>query len=384
MGGLGNQLFQIFTVISYSIEYKHNFKFLNIKNANPIRTTYWNTLFNDVSKMLLASSLPPAVVIKEPNFHFTPISSQLLTDYDNICLDGYYQSYKYFDKYFTSIVKMLKLDKSRENIQNKFQESIEFNKCISLHFRIGDYKRFQHVHPILSVDYYENALALIIERSSDVTLNKVIYFCEDQDIDEVSNKISYLNHRFPTLIFERCPSDLQDWEQMFLMSCCAHNIIANSSFSWWGAYLNLNPNKIVCYPSRWFAEGTIMDVRDLFPNEWYKLSIGPKGLHSTGSTGLHSTGSTGIHSTGSTGLDSTGSTGLHSTGPTGIHSTGPTGIHSTGPTGIHSTGSTGIHSTGTTGILEQSYHKNAAMNLEIKQGKSQKNIPQVKLNNNIL
>jgi len=274
-GGLGNQLFQIFTVISYALNYKHAFKFQDVElliNGKNRRITYWNTLFRDVRKLLISNSLPPFTVIKEPNFHFTPISGFVFAPGNDVCLDGYYQSYKYFKENFSTIVKMLKFDKNRENIYNQLSKTIEFNRCISLHFRIGDYKKVQHVHPILQKEYYENALAHIIEKSSDnITLNKVIYFCEDEDIDDVSDKISYLNKRFPSLTFERCTSDLNDWEQMLLMSCCAHNIIANSSFSWWGAYLNTNPNKMVCYPSKWFADGVKMDVRDLFPDEWYKI-----------------------------------------------------------------------------------------------------------------
>ena len=76
---------------------------------------------------------------------------------------------------------------------------------------------------------------------------------------------------YPQLNFIQC-NYIQDWEQLLLMSLCNHNIIANSTFSWWGAYFNTNPGKIVCYPSVWFGSKCINNsTRDLFPENWIKI-----------------------------------------------------------------------------------------------------------------
>ena len=103
------------------------------------------------------------------------------------------------------------------------------------------------------------------------SIRTVLYFCEDADFDEVLEKIYNLEQIFPELIFMRGDNMLQDWEQMMLMSLCSHNIIANSTFSWWGAYFNTNPTKIVCYPGTWFGPKAGHDTSDLFPEDWIMI-----------------------------------------------------------------------------------------------------------------
>ena len=83
--------------------------------------------------------------------------------------------------------------------------------------------------------------------------------------------IILLKAEFPGITFLRADPLLEDWEQMILMSLCRHNIIANSTFSWWGAYLNTSRQKMVIYPGTWFGPKIKHGLQDLFPGDWIKI-----------------------------------------------------------------------------------------------------------------
>jgi hypothetical protein len=145
---------------------------------------------------------------------------------------------------------------------------------ISMHFRIGDYKKLSHIHPIMSYGYYRNSLTHILN-NREASNHKVFYFCEEEDLENVSTIVDTLSNEFGSrgVVFERADPFYTDWEQMLFMSCCENHIIANSSFSWWGAYLNRNPTKLVCYPSVWFGPEVSHNTSDLCPPEWVMISV---------------------------------------------------------------------------------------------------------------
>jgi hypothetical protein len=170
---------------------------------------------------------------------------------------------------------MIHLEEMKTDVLKKLDYNVYnsyfFNHAISIHFRLGDYKKVQHVHPIMNVKYYEDSLQYIQERR--VADKNVLYFCEEEDITEVSQIIDSLKVKFPKYQFIRADNELEDWEQMLLMSCCRYNIIANSTFSWWGAYFNSDSKKMVIYPSVWFGPNVKYVTDDLFPNEWIKMEV---------------------------------------------------------------------------------------------------------------
>jgi len=283
-GGLGNQLFQIFTTLAMALRFNKPFFFLNNyqlgngENGSTIRYTYWETFLSSLKPFLKnLKQIPELTIIKENSFKYENIEQniylQLSKKINNgIVLVGYFQSPLYFEKYKNMICKLIKLEEKKIAVKNKIQLQDDFLRCaISLHFRVGDYKKLQDFHPILSEKYYINCISYILSKQTNKNLNKVLYFCEDEDLDEVEKTIKNLEIIFPLLNFTRCISILEDWEQLLLMSMCSNNIIANSTFSWWGAYLNNNPDKIVCYPEQWFGPRAGHDTSDLFPKDWIKI-----------------------------------------------------------------------------------------------------------------
>ena len=269
IGGLGNQLFQIFCGIAYSFENNVEFKIIRNKfdKVSPLdniskRPTYWDNFLINLSKMTCDNI--NILTYNEPSYIYNkiPIINK------NFKINGYFQSPKYFQNYYKQIIKLISLDKQQKLTKEKYKEYFN-NKVISLHFRIGDYIKKPDYHLILNTKYYIDALKIILEK--DNNCDTVLYFNEEQDNYTVKNMINNIKNLYPELKLIQCSYDIVDWKQILLMSLCNHNIIANSTFSWWSAYFNLNPEKIVCYPSVWFGPKCNNSTRDLFPKNWVKI-----------------------------------------------------------------------------------------------------------------
>jgi hypothetical protein len=277
-GGLGNQLFQIYATIAHADLTNSKFFFSDAYELNSSvtnRHTYWDTFLSNLQPFLLDPKLihqNNVIIIKEKSFTYNPLS---ISDQSKVrILTGYFQSYKYFDKFFLTINRLLKIDEQKVRLTNKYLKLINEDKPISMHFRLGDYKKLPEHYVILNTEYYKAAIKCLLEteltnKSSDKT---VLYFCEDQDLDDVECMITELKAEYPgSIVFLRADPELEDWEQLILMSLCRDNIIANSTFSWWGAYLNTSREKTVVYPSTWFGPKIKHGLQDLFPLDWIKI-----------------------------------------------------------------------------------------------------------------
>lgn len=194
-------------------------------------------------------------------FHYDPIFETLP---DNTYIKGHFVSYKYFEQVEKEIFDNFQLKNGYSKAAQKLQKEVKKDTCISLHIRRGDYvkvPKFKARHGVLSLEYYQNALTLI---ESKIGKKFTIYAFSD-DIDWVKKNLK-TKHKIVS-VSDKISLPHED---LLLMSECDHNIIANSTFSWWGAYLNQNENKIVCYPSNWDNVPN-RDYSDLAPKEWQKV-----------------------------------------------------------------------------------------------------------------
>jgi len=275
MGGLGNQLFQIFTLISVSLDNDIDFRIFEYKDdkVSPcdnksLRNTFWDTLFKNIYDKTFKSINGPIYQYNENGFHYTAFP-KIRDKSNNYSLFGYFQSYKYFQDNLDKILDLLKWHEIKQPYENKY----DYKNTVSLHFRIGDLIVGEHkCHgPILSINYYKNALDRLIADTCKNDWN-ILYFYEKNDKDIVDRSINELKNKYPNLNFTGINHDLDDWEQMICMTFCSHNIIANSTFSWWGAYLNNNDNHVY-YPDVWFGSAIgDKNLNDLFLNDWHKVT----------------------------------------------------------------------------------------------------------------
>ncbi len=195
---------------------------------------------------------------RERGFAFDP---RVITLGPGVILDGYFQSEKYFATYADTIRQDFSLKTSlSQKAQGYLQRIEEAIASVAVHVRRGDYVSdpvTRAFHGNCSWEYYEHAMRLMRERAGEVQF----FFFSDEP--------QWLRERQMNGVIVE---GLSPQEDMFLMSRCKHQIIANSSFSWWGAWLNRHPEKLVIAPRRWFAnEKMEQQTGDLIPDGWIRL-----------------------------------------------------------------------------------------------------------------
>lgn len=253
MGGLGNQLFQVAATLSLGKDLNRECIFPSQPDQKATRKISYNTSF--FHKLNTISQIRGYHTHLEKQFHYVPIN---IRD-RNTQLKGYFQSEKYFEKNKDYIINTLTLPKKfQDNIKQKYKDIVEHPSSVSVHVRRGDYVKLQDYHVILSIDYYKKAIDMFNSKSLFVIFSDDIEWCKNNEFFQ----------SLPNKVFI---TDL-DYNELYLMSLCKHNVIANSTFSWWGAYLNRNIRKMVIYPSIWFGvKHSVHNTKDLIPDGWVKI-----------------------------------------------------------------------------------------------------------------
>ena len=282
IGGLGNQMFQY--AAAKALATYHNTKVIaNVSSfksydIHPLRLGNLNCdcEFKTSSSIVLKALEVPYLltIVKKISFFLKlhvekdlPFNSDFLKLKNNITLVGYFQTEKYFQSIRETLLKEFTIKLPLNVYSKQVEKNILTSNSISVHIRRGDYlsnKEANAIHGICRKEYFTKALTLLDNKVNLSPDTKLFVFSDDIQWCKDNLNFEY-STIFVTSDNERPEVDIH------LMSKCQHNIISNSTFSWWGAWLNTNVDKIVIAPSNWFSSGSQHDHSDIIPSSWHKI-----------------------------------------------------------------------------------------------------------------
>jgi len=264
-GRFGNQLFRVGTIIGESLkrnteyyipyEWEHSKLFPNLKNIIPIK---------EINQNITSRHNEPSFA-----YHNIPETSGILE------INGYFQSWKYFEGFEKDVQNSLTFQQSY--LDNALSKMSKDTIKICLHVRWGDiydrktgggHKGIENYHPVMTLEYYENALNVIL---NETKIDEILVFTDNTDTKEfITGKFEKFG--IAVKYFDYSDDFITDF---IAQSLCDHFIIANSSFSWWSSFLGRNENKIVCCPNEedWFGPSYKNHDRSLLlPSSWKRIS----------------------------------------------------------------------------------------------------------------
>ena len=285
MGGLGNQMFQYaagrrlahkrsvdlkldITGFKVCIDRKYSLGNFNVQEnfALPEEVAALTVRKRGIVRRVMArvlrrSSKSAPTHIQEKHFHFDP---EILRLSDNVYIDGYWQSEKYFVDIARIIRQEFTVKTPQKGRDKELGEQIASCEPVSLHIRRGDYVsnlQTNQFHGTCDLDYYFHCVECLTQ-----TVKTPHFFVFS---DEPEWALDNLKLPYPTTLVDHNGAD-KDYEDLRLMTRCKYHIICNSTFSWWGAWLCANPEKVVFAPQQWFGESGL-DTRDLIPKTWSRI-----------------------------------------------------------------------------------------------------------------
>lgn len=273
-GGLGNQLFQY--AIGRSVAERHNNKLLvdltdlkktrfkyslgcllvsaeEASSFDILRTLCFPRLFYKAFYKLLGHGIGRYYVERERTVYDPKVF-----DYPNIYLRGYWQNDRFFSDIRHHLLKEFRPRNPFSESFSNYSALIQRGNSVSLHVRRGDYLRHSEIG-VLDPSYYKKSLLYLMDK---IAIDSVFVF--SNDIAWCKDHLDTLG--LPTVFVENTRDEFED---LFLMSLARHNIIANSSFSWWGAWLNENSQKIVVSPLQWVK--CLQRGEKWVPDSWVQL-----------------------------------------------------------------------------------------------------------------
>ncbi len=278
-GGLGNQMFQYAAVASLADKLNTDFyfdcDFFNQTYSRPYQINIFQDEKREIkglkykilwaSRKYLKNDFFGLHIYRENDFNWEKRFEYIQ---NNTYIYGFFQSHKYINEELIKKHFVFRFEPNEHNLS--IIKKMHSEDSISLHIRRGDYiqkRRYASVYNHLDFDYYSKALEILADKVD----NPVLYVFSD-DIDWVRENFNFNGctkcvEKSARVEFISHNKGADSWEDMRLMSNCKHNIIANSSFSWWGGYLNSNPEKIVIAPGKWFQR-IENNPDDLYPNDW--------------------------------------------------------------------------------------------------------------------
>lgn len=258
-GGLGNQMFQY--------AYGRN---IELKGSKII----FNTSFFDGNKAegdtardfkLNNFNIKTNAKFSSKNHPLNNLIKRILAKF-GIKEDGYWQNEKYFKEIEANIRTEFTLAKPLSTKSLDWKDKIlNIQNSVSLHIRRGDYiqnTETNKFHGTCDVDYYKKSIKKTVSMINSADI-EIFVFSDDINWAKQNLSFPYQTHFISNL-------EIPDYEEIYLMSLCKYNIIANSTFSWWGAWLNNNPEKIVIGPKQWFTDKTT-DELEILPHTWIQI-----------------------------------------------------------------------------------------------------------------
>ncbi|WP_332453225.1 alpha-1,2-fucosyltransferase [Chryseobacterium aquaticum] len=278
IGGLGNQMFQYAAAKALALHHNedilidkrlfasyelHNYSLnhFNIKALFLEEKIVFNPSFSDRVKAVISGK---KIFKKYQEDDLSYDESFFKTPHRNIYLKGYFQSEKYFIRYEDQIRKEFEITAPLKQQTFDMLNVIGSVNSVSLHIRRGDYvtnSEANAVHGTCDLNYYHRAIDSINKK-----IENAVFFIFSDDIDWAKQNLKTINKTY----FVDFNDASTNYEDIKLMSNCKHNIIANSSFSWWGAWLNRNKGKIVIAPKKWFNTDA-HNSKDILPESWLKI-----------------------------------------------------------------------------------------------------------------